>query len=387
MNDSTTSVRPGAVITDEQIIQAAGEAAHDVWGYRDTLEPARFTAAVTHWAGNPGTRVALLKAIELAEERARDRRSRSARPKPDGWRQHDTPAARSAFTNAQTRLDEAELTDDGRCITLGVDNYTPEMRAADQATANRYDQLVLQPAHTEFERDCDNADFAAAYPEPVDGTRFEFEGDDGTLFAAFRQDDPDQPSDAHWYVYGDDQAWKWRDLVFRYQLQMADLELLQSAELRVDAEAVEIDALLNADGYPAVHNPVMAVKVLLNELSAAAAIDHRSRQTIAHLITEQNEESSRRYQAENDARTYGAQLTVALTKLGELPQPASWALPEPPGPKVKALRDANGTIWYPVGFPPGQWWTSPEATFGRDWYWILGFGPFTDATADVEATR
>jgi hypothetical protein len=304
------------------------------------------------------------------------------------WRVNDTPAARSAFYAAQTRLDDAELTDDGSCITVGVDDYTREMRAADQATADRYDQLVLQPAHAEFERDCDEAEFAARYPEPLDESRIEFEADGGALIAAFRQDDPDQPSDAHWYLYGSDEAWKWQDLVFRYQFQDADLTVLAPADrLPADQAAAKADAALNAAGYPAVNDAVMAVKLALNELGAAAATNSRYYLAISRLNDELHSEQARRYQAENDARTYGDQLAVALTRLSELPQPTTWALPEPPGPQVRALRDADGMLWYPVGSIPGQWWTNPDATFGRDWHWILSFGPFTDATTEVEATR
>jgi hypothetical protein len=209
-------------------------------------------------------------------------------PPATNWRTQDTPATRSAFYAAQTRLDNAELTDDGRCITVGVDNYTREMQAADQATADRYDQLVLQPAHAEFERKCDEAEFAAQFPEPPDGARIEFGADSGFVVGAFREDDPDQPSDAHWYVYGSVDAYTWRDLVFRYEINMNDMVLFVPAQEDVPdpapAPAALIAVEMNAAGYPTTGSPVDDVRLLLNELDAARSNRLQDRRALAEKI-------------------------------------------------------------------------------------------------------
>lgn len=146
-----------------------------------------------------------------------------------GWRQRDTPELREAFAAAQTRLDECEIREGGGYTTVGVEHYTRDMIDADQKLADRYDRLVLQPAHAELERQCEDAEFAARWPEPPDGARIEWEGDDGTLYAAFRQDLP-ECEEGSWWTYGSGYHWSWRHLVCEYRIpEGPDVTMLAEA--------------------------------------------------------------------------------------------------------------------------------------------------------------
>ncbi len=136
------------------------------------------------------------------------------------WRSYDTPEAREAFHAAQERLDEGER-QDGQ-------PYTLEQRAEDEKAADRYDRLVLQPAHYEFLRQCDEDEFNHRFPEPDDGSRIEWEGHGGTLCAAFRQDIPEHEGGS-WWLYGCNERYDWRRLIVEFEIQMADLTLLVEA--------------------------------------------------------------------------------------------------------------------------------------------------------------
>jgi hypothetical protein len=137
------------------------------------------------------------------------------------WRTHDTPAAREAFQDAQARLDEGER-QDGQ-------PYTLEQRAEDEKLTDRYDRLVLGPAHDEFLRQRDEDEFNHHFPEPADGARIEWEGHGGTLFAAFRQDIPEHEGGS-WWLYGSDERYTWRRLIVEYEIRMDDLTLLVPVE-------------------------------------------------------------------------------------------------------------------------------------------------------------
>jgi hypothetical protein len=128
---------------------------------------------------------------------------------PTGWRQFDTKEARDAFADARARLDN---------LDFGEDGYTPERAAEDRRITDRYERLVLQPAQAEFEQLCDDAEFARHFPEPADGSRVEFE-QDGVVYGAFRFEGGEGEEDAdgrplHWWLYGSNQPWSWRGLVF-----------------------------------------------------------------------------------------------------------------------------------------------------------------------------
>lgn len=138
------------------------------------------------------------------------------------WRTFDTPEFRRAFGDAQFRLDE------------GL--YPPgeagrEMAKADQKLTDRYDRLVLQPAHAEFERDCDQAEFEAAYPEPADGGRIEWESGD-KVYAAYRSDDSADAEIGTWYLYGDDLPYTWRHLIGEFEISPDSITLLVEAAQR-----------------------------------------------------------------------------------------------------------------------------------------------------------
>lgn len=138
--------------------------------------------------------------------------------KPTDWRQHDTKEARDAFADAQARLDN---------LDFGEDGYTPEWAAEDQKVADRYDRLVLQPAHAEFEQQCDEDEFACRWPEPKDGSRVEWERE-GIMYCARRMDEDTGQGVVRrtWCLYGEEQPWSWRDLVVRFQLDMGELGYL-----------------------------------------------------------------------------------------------------------------------------------------------------------------
>lgn len=135
------------------------------------------------------------------------------------WRIHDTEEARRAFADAQYRLDNFSFIEDG---------YTPELRATDHRIADRYDRLVLNPAHTEFERDCERAEFDLNFPEPADGTVIEWESGD-RWYAARRQDLPEIDGGA-WWLYGDNKPRTWWQLVVEFELRMDDLTYLVPQE-------------------------------------------------------------------------------------------------------------------------------------------------------------
>jgi hypothetical protein len=138
------------------------------------------------------------------------------------WRTYDTPEAREAFQDAQERLDEGER-QDGQ-------PYTLEQRDEDEKLTDRYDRLVLGPAHYEFLRQCEEDEFARRFPEPDDGSRIEWEGHGGTLIAAFRQDLPEHEGGS-WWLYGSDERYTWRHLVASFRFHdVDDLTLLVPVE-------------------------------------------------------------------------------------------------------------------------------------------------------------
>jgi hypothetical protein len=140
------------------------------------------------------------------------------------WRTHATASNQQRFADAQARLDEGD--------------YPPgdagdNLRREDQRFADWYDQAVNAAGWDEFERQGDEDEFRRRYPEPADGSRIEFEADRGTVYGAFRQNDPDHEQvEARWYLYGSNEAWTWRDLVFRYQIDMGDLTVLVEEKTR-----------------------------------------------------------------------------------------------------------------------------------------------------------
>lgn len=163
------------------------------------------------------------------------------------WRTHGTPEAHSAFLEAQTRLDHLEPREDGAGYTTwGVDHYTREMMEADEKLAEQFDRLVLQPAHAEFEQQCEDADFNSQWPEPPDGSRIEFEANGGIPYAAYRMDDPEVDAPAReggtWWMFGDDDRPRtWRQLVVEFEIWAGpNVEMLvpvAAATLPVGGEA------------------------------------------------------------------------------------------------------------------------------------------------------
>lgn len=124
------------------------------------------------------------------------------------WRTHATQANQQRFGDAQARLD--------------FDDYPPgeagrRQRAEDERFADWYDQAVNAASQEEFERQCEDDELNARWPEPADGARIEWEGDDGTLFAAYRQDLPEHAGGS-WFLYGSDDRHTWGRLVAEYRL-------------------------------------------------------------------------------------------------------------------------------------------------------------------------
>lgn len=65
--------------------------------------------------------------------------------------------------------------------------------------------------------------------------------------------------------------------------------------------------------------------------------------------------------------------------------PRQWPrLDSGPGPDVLAVRTASGNLFRPVD-PEGYYWTGPGWN-EVDWKTLLGWGPLTDATAEVKAS-
>jgi hypothetical protein len=144
------------------------------------------------------------------------------------WRTYATEANQQRFADAHARLDDLEVHPDGTITTYGVEGeYAQPQRREDERFTDWYDQAVLAAAQDEFERHCEQADFDRAYPEPADGARIEWEGDGGTLYAAYRQDLPEF-SGGSWWLYGTDLRMTWRQLVTEYQLPtgLADVAML-----------------------------------------------------------------------------------------------------------------------------------------------------------------
>jgi hypothetical protein len=143
------------------------------------------------------------------------------------WRQHATPEAQREFADAQYRLDN---------LNFGEEGYTPEQAEADKKLTDRYDRLVLQPAQDEFERQGEAEEFAHRYPEPADGSRIEWEGERGTVYAAQRMDFPEYDGGS-WWLYGDSEYRRsWLELVREYHIPdgLADVVLLVEKTERVD---------------------------------------------------------------------------------------------------------------------------------------------------------
>lgn len=145
------------------------------------------------------------------------------------WRLHDTEQARREFADAQYRLDDLDYGEQVPGFPAGT-VYTPKMAAADEKIADRYDRLVLQPAHDEYERDVERAEFEHHYPEPPDETVVEWECG-GRWYAARRQDQPEIEGGA-WWLYGDAGPRTWRQLVVEFELRMDDLHYLVPQEAR-----------------------------------------------------------------------------------------------------------------------------------------------------------
>jgi hypothetical protein len=131
------------------------------------------------------------------------------------WRQHATPEAQQAFADAQARLDEGDY-------PPGEEGASKRWR--DEVLTERYDRLVLGPAHYEHLRQCDEAEFAQHFPEPGDGARIEF-SHDGTTYGAFRDDVLEGPT-GDWWVYGEEDQTTWRALVVRFQIDTGELAFL-----------------------------------------------------------------------------------------------------------------------------------------------------------------
>lgn len=148
------------------------------------------------------------------------------------WSTIDTSEFRSAFGDAQARLDDLNFGDcylNEEACSLTDHRYTEEMAAADRKIADRYERLVLQPAHTEFERQCDEDEFARHFPEPANDARIEWEGRDGKWFGAYRVDDAEGQATGTWYLYGENGAYTWRSLVGEFEIHMESLTLLVPA--------------------------------------------------------------------------------------------------------------------------------------------------------------
>jgi hypothetical protein len=149
---------------------------------------------------------------------------------PTDWRTLDTPEFRAAFADAQLRLDECDFRSDGNGYqTVGVENYTREMAEADHKLTDRYDRLVLQPAHAEFEAKCEQAEFEHHYPEPADGSRIEWESGD-KVYGAYRADESEAAVVGSWWLYGDDKPYSWRSLIVEFEIHMEFVTLLVPAE-------------------------------------------------------------------------------------------------------------------------------------------------------------
>jgi hypothetical protein len=148
------------------------------------------------------------------------------------WRTYATPQAQQEFADAQFRLDHADFDEDGQLFVEGAGNVrhpvTRKSLDEDQKTADRYDRLVLQPAHAEFELECEQREFEHHFPEPANGSRIEWEGD-GMRYGAFREDDPTGPDEYHWYMYGVLTPYSWSALLGSYEIDVADLVLLAEA--------------------------------------------------------------------------------------------------------------------------------------------------------------
>jgi hypothetical protein len=135
------------------------------------------------------------------------------------WRSHDTPEAKAVFADAQYRLDNFSTAE---YIASGHD------AEVDKKIADRYDRLVLQSAHYEYERQREQDEFELHFPEPVEDTIIEWES--GPIWhAARRQDDPEREGGS-WWMYGQEQARTWRQLVFEFELHMDNLTYLVPAE-------------------------------------------------------------------------------------------------------------------------------------------------------------
>jgi hypothetical protein len=136
------------------------------------------------------------------------------------WRTLATEANQQRFADAQARLDEGD--------------YPPgeagdAQRKADELFTTWYDANVNGAAQDEHERQGEEEEFNRRFPEPVDGSRFEWEDRDGVVHGAYRQDFP--PSVGDWWIYGDvNGPYTWRRLVAERHLHMDDLAFLVLAE-------------------------------------------------------------------------------------------------------------------------------------------------------------
>jgi hypothetical protein len=136
------------------------------------------------------------------------------------WHALATEDNQQRFADAQARLDEGD--------------YPPgeageAQRAEDKRFADWYDANVNAAAQDEHERQGEEEEFRRHFPEPVDGSRFEWEDREGVVHGAYRQDFP--PSVGDWWVYGDvDSPYSWRRLVAEHNLHMDDLTFLVPAE-------------------------------------------------------------------------------------------------------------------------------------------------------------
>jgi hypothetical protein len=134
------------------------------------------------------------------------------------WRTLATEANQQRFADAQARLDEGD--------------YPPSeagdaQRKADELFTTWYDANVLGAAQDEFERQGEEEDFRRHYPEPVEGSRFEWEDADGVMHGAYRLD---RPGGSVWWAYGEANPYTWRGLVAEHNLHMDDLTFLVPAE-------------------------------------------------------------------------------------------------------------------------------------------------------------
>jgi hypothetical protein len=135
------------------------------------------------------------------------------------WRTLATEDNQRRFADAQARLDEG--------------GYSPgeagdAQRKADELFTTWYDANVNAAAQDEHERQGEEEEFRRHFPEPVDGSRFEWEDADGVVHGAYRQDCSDCGGD--WWVYGEDEPYAWCRLVAEHNLHMDDLTFLVLAE-------------------------------------------------------------------------------------------------------------------------------------------------------------